>query len=59
MPTDFDDMAARFTHRIQANVGWRENYFGAAYATRIRSAIKDLKDTIREAEAHPEIGTVE
>lgn len=59
METDFDKMAARFTNRIRANVDWKHNYFGAAYATRIRSAIKDLKDTIREAEAHHEIGPVE
>lgn len=58
MANDFDAMTERFTHRVRANVDWKHNYFGAAYATRIRAAIKDLKDAIREAEAHPEIGEV-
>jgi hypothetical protein len=52
---DFDDMATRFTKRVRVAADWKQNYFGAAYATRIKQAIADLKLAIAEAEKHPEI----
>jgi hypothetical protein len=57
--TDFDQMTARFTSACRVAELWKHNYFGAAYATRIRAAIADLKAEIAIAEAHPEIGFVE
>jgi hypothetical protein len=54
--TDFDRMAERFTARLREAVDWKHNYVGAAYATRIRAAIDNLRDAIAEAERHPEIG---
>jgi len=56
--TDFDNMANKFTARVRLASEWKHVYFGAAYATRIRSAIAELKSAIAEAEAHPEIGAV-
>jgi hypothetical protein len=54
----FDDMTDRFGAACRRAAGFRDNYFGAAYATRVRAAIADLKAAIAEAEAHPEIGFV-
>lgn len=59
MPNDFDAMTEAFTVGVRRALHWREAYFGAAYATRVKAAIADLKATIAEAEAHPEIGPVE
>ena len=56
---DFDAMTERFTTGVRRALHWRDVYFGAAYSTRVRQAIADLKATIAEAEAHCEIGPVE
>lgn len=56
--TEFDAMAQQFTLRVAFAAGWRENYFGAANATRLREAIRELKSAIKDAEQHPEIGEV-
>lgn len=53
--TDFDKMALAFTTRVRRAAEWEHAYFGAAYATRIRAAIKELKEAIEEAERNPEI----
>ena len=55
-PISFDDMAARFTNRVATAAGWKHNYPGAAYSTRIKSAIHHLRSAIAEAELHSEIG---
>ena len=55
---DFDEMTQKFTARVRMASDWKHVYFGAAYATRVRSAIADLKLAIAEAEAHPEIGPI-
>lgn len=59
METDFDKMAHMFTIRMQAVANWKQTYFGAAYRTRIKSAIREARQAIAEAEAHPEIGKTE
>jgi hypothetical protein len=41
-----------------SGASWRQNYFGAAYAPQIKTAIRDLKRAIADAEAHSEIGAV-
>lgn len=46
----FDDMTDRFAARVDKARHWRDNYFGAAYSTRIRAAIAELKEAIAEAE---------
>lgn len=58
-PVSFDEMAADFTTVVRNASYWKDNYFGAAYSTRIRTAIRELKRAIAIAEAHPEIGFVE
>jgi hypothetical protein len=52
---DFDRMASRFTAHVKRAAEWKHTYFGAAYSTRIREAILELKIAIDEAEKHPEI----
>jgi hypothetical protein len=52
----FDKMAAAFTARVRFAAAWAASYPGAAYATRIRAAIADLRTAIAEAEKSPEIG---
>lgn len=51
----FDAMTAKFTERVARASQWRHAYYGAAYATRIKEAIKELREAITEAETHPEI----
>lgn len=53
--TDFDRMAERFTARVREAANWKHNYVGAAYATRIKAAIANLRGAIAEAERNPEI----
>jgi hypothetical protein len=55
-PDGFDRMARDFTVAMQKAAAWKDIYFGAAYSTRIRTAIAELKVAIACAEAHPEIG---
>lgn len=55
--TEFDLMAAKFTSEVSRAANWKNEYGGALYATRIRSAIMHLKSAIVDAERHPEIGT--
>ena len=57
--SDFDRMTEQFTRACLAAADWKHRQFGAAYATRIRAAIADLKAGIAIVEAHPEIGFVE
>lgn len=52
---DFDAMCNQFDARVHRASCWRSTYFGAAYSTRIKQAIQELKDAIAEAERHPEI----
>lgn len=53
----FDRMALRFTDALYRAAVWKELFVGAAYRTRIKSAIKYLREEIAEAEKHPEIGS--
>jgi hypothetical protein len=53
----FDAMARSFTSKVRSAADWKNHYVGAAYATRIRSAITDLRAAIAEAERHPEIAS--
>lgn len=53
----FDQMTARFTEACHNATHWKD-YPGAAYATRIKLAIADLKAEIIRAESNPEIGFV-
>lgn len=57
--TDFDKMADQFTMRLMRAGLWKHNYRGAVYSTRIKAAIRELKEAIAEAEQHPEIATME
>lgn len=57
MPKSFDETCEAFTRACVQASDWKQNQFGAAYATRIRKAIAELKTAIAEAEQHPEIGT--
>ena len=59
MSNDFDAMTAKFTALAIQAAGWKHNYYGAAYATRIRQAVADMKRAIEIAETHPEIGFVD
>lgn len=43
-------MCDRFTDRVRIALYWKNNYFGAAYSTRLKAAIKDLKAAVAEAE---------
>lgn len=52
---DFDTMARRFTARVRAAADWKNQYVGAAYASRIKIAIATLRGAIAEAEKHSEI----
>jgi hypothetical protein len=49
-------MARKFTARVTTAAEWKHSYFGAAYSSRIKAAIAELREAIAEAEAHPEIG---
>lgn len=53
---DFDAMCDLFTSYASTVANWKHAYFGAAYSTRIKAAIADMKFAIAEAEKHPEIG---
>ena len=59
MADDFDKMTDSFGAAMRRASHWRDTYYGAAYSTRIKSAIADAKHAISQAEAHPEIGFVE
>ena len=48
---DFDARAQRFTAKLIEAAGWKHNYSGAAYSTRIATAIKVAGDAISEARA--------
>lgn len=52
---DFDATCDLFTSYASTCAGWKNNYSGAAYATRLKAAIADMKFAIAEAEKHPEI----
>jgi hypothetical protein len=49
-------MCDLFTSYASTVANWKHAYFGAAYSTRIKAAIADMKFAIAEAEKHPEIG---
>ncbi len=59
MDNRFDSMTARFTRACLRASDWKHHYFGAAYATRIRTAIAELKEEIKIAEEDPEIRKVD
>ena len=47
MPFDqkvFDSGFKVFTERLQWAAGWQHNFFGAAYSTRLREAIKVARE---------------
>lgn len=47
----FDKTSAEFTTAIAYAADWKHNYFGAAYSTRLRQAIGDLRlacDTMQQ-----------
>jgi hypothetical protein len=52
---DFDAMCDLFTGHASVVLNWRHSYFGAAYSTRLKAAIAEMKYAIAEAEKHPEI----
>jgi hypothetical protein len=41
--TDFDTACRDFTYALQMAAGWKQNYYGASYSTRISHAIDDLR----------------
>ncbi len=43
MSSDFDKACIGFTAAMQTVAGWKHNYFGAAYSTRLRQAISDAR----------------
>ena len=47
---NFDRVCKQFTFRVERAADWRNTYFGAAYSTRMKAAIKELKEAIAEAE---------
>lgn len=51
----FDDICAMFTFWTEKASTWKYAYHGAAYSTRIKAAIVDLKSAIAECEKHPEL----
>jgi hypothetical protein len=53
---DFDATCDLFTAYASTAANWKDAYLGAAYSTRIKAAIADMKFAISEAEKHPEIG---
>lgn len=48
MPSDFDIAADKFTGLLMFAANWKHNYFGAAYSTRLRQAIKDVREACDE-----------
>jgi hypothetical protein len=52
---EFDDMCELFTSYAITVADWKHRYAGAAYSTRLKAAIADMKFAIAEAEKHPEI----
>jgi hypothetical protein len=52
---DFDAMCDLFTGHASVVANWKHSYFGAAYSTRLKAAIAEMKYAIAEAEKHPEI----
>lgn len=53
--TTFDKACDDFTRACQHAAQWKHAYFGAAYATRVKAAVADLKLAIAVAETHPEL----
>lgn len=51
----FDDICEMFTFWTEKAYRWKYAYSGAAYSTRIKAAIVDLKEAIAECEKHPEL----
>ena len=51
----FDAMCDLFTSYARTVANWQQYYYGAAYSTRLKAAIADMKFAIAEAEKHPEI----
>jgi hypothetical protein len=47
---DFYSVTKNFTFRVKRAADWRNTYFGAAYSTRVKAAIKELKEAIEDAE---------
>ncbi len=58
MMSDFDDVCDLFTAYARTVADWKHCYEGAAYSTRLRAAIADMKFAIEQAERNPEIGFV-
>ena len=50
----FDALCERFTSACARAKDWRHQYFGAAYSSRIKEAIRDLETTIAELRKHHE-----
>ncbi len=47
---NFDRVCSKFTFRVERAADWKNSYFGAAYSTRLKAAIEELKEAIEEAE---------
>lgn len=47
----FDAATDSFTGRLRTAAGWRENYFGSVYSTRIRQAITEARDACAAMES--------
>lgn len=46
----FDEAAFKFMNDMYRASHWKENYFGAAYSTRIEQAIRDARASCDEME---------
>lgn len=46
-----EESAADFSQDCRFAANWKDNYFGAAYSTRIEKAIKDLEQGIADMKA--------
>lgn len=47
---NFDHAVEQFSAHCVRTARWKESYLGAAYSTRIRKAVEDLKKAIKIAE---------
>lgn len=46
----FDNATAAFTAGMAVAQNWKHHYFGAAYSTRLRQAIRDARDACDQME---------
>ncbi len=48
---EYDTACAKFTDAMRRAAEWKHAYFGAAYTTRLVSALQDARDACNELEA--------